>query len=87
MHAPILTHVAGIAFRMSQDLGFQCDPRYWVDEDQTIASPEDIEIRRRLYWGCFSSDEYAGNLEGLSSHVAHNGQDYKFHARPIALPT
>lgn len=53
----ILIGTLGIAFRMAQDLGFQRDPRYWVARDATIATPEDIEIRRRIYWGCYTSDK------------------------------
>lgn len=49
---------SGMAFRMGQDLGFHQDPTRWILQDRTIASPEDIEIRRRIYWGSYVSDKY-----------------------------
>lgn len=47
-----------MAFRMGQDLGFQQDPAQWVSKDETIVTEVDLEIRRRLYWGCYVSDKY-----------------------------
>lgn len=44
--------LSGIAFRMTQDLGFHKDPQYWIIHDLSIITSEDIEIRRRIYWGC-----------------------------------
>ncbi|KAK8233202.1 fungal-specific transcription factor domain-containing protein [Phyllosticta capitalensis] len=41
---------SGMAFRMSQDLGLQRDP-YW------ISNPEDVQIRRRIYWGAYLADK------------------------------
>lgn len=51
--------LVGMAFRMGQDLGFQQDPLRWVLQDQNLATPADIEIRRRIYWGCYLADKYA----------------------------
>jgi Fungal specific transcription factor domain len=42
---------------MGQDLGFQQDPARWVSQDNTLATLEDIEIRRRIYWGCYLADK------------------------------
>ncbi|KPM42497.1 hypothetical protein AK830_g4036 [Neonectria ditissima] len=49
--------LSGVAFRMAQDLGFQKDPQQWIASDASIATAEDIEIRRRIYWGCYTSDK------------------------------
>lgn len=49
--------VSGMAFRMGQDLGFQQDPMHWISLDGTLATPQDLEIRRRIYWGCYNSDK------------------------------
>ncbi|KAI5460498.1 fungal-specific transcription factor domain-containing protein [Mariannaea sp. PMI_226] len=48
---------SGVAFRMAQDLGFQRDPKFWISCDTSLATTEDIEIRRRIFWGCYSSDK------------------------------
>jgi hypothetical protein len=49
----------GMAFRMGQDLGMQQDPTHWISKDGSLATPQDIEIRRRIYWGCYTSDKLA----------------------------
>jgi hypothetical protein len=46
-----------MAFRMGQDLGFQQDPRHWISKDESLETPQDIEIRRRIYWGCYTLDK------------------------------
>jgi hypothetical protein len=46
-----------MAFRMGQDLGFHRDPRLWVFKDHSILTPSNIEIRRRIYWGCYLADK------------------------------
>ncbi|EXJ86750.1 hypothetical protein A1O3_03704 [Capronia epimyces CBS 606.96] len=48
--------LSGMAFRMAQGLGFHQDPSKWVISDQTITTTYDIEIRRRIYWGCYVAD-------------------------------
>ncbi|KAH0421668.1 transcription factor [Colletotrichum camelliae] len=55
---------SGIAFRMAQDLGFQRDPKDWVQHDSSLATPEDVEIRRRIYWGCYISDKLISLILG-----------------------
>lgn len=49
---------------MAQDLGFQKDPADWILQDFSIATNEDIEIRRRIYWGCYSSDKLISLILG-----------------------
>lgn len=49
---------------MAQDLGFQSDPRHWVLADSSTASVEDMEIRRRIYWGCYISDKIISLILG-----------------------
>lgn len=48
---------SGMAFRMGQELGFHQDPRAWINSDRTIITGIDIEIRRRVYWGCYVADK------------------------------
>ena len=47
----------GMAFRMGQDIGFHRDPTNWVSQDQSITTAQDVEIRRRIYWGCYVVDK------------------------------
>jgi hypothetical protein len=46
-----------MAFRVGQDLGFQQDPKFLVSQDLTIASEQDLVIRRRIYWGFYAADK------------------------------
>ncbi|KAG9506499.1 hypothetical protein J7337_000031 [Fusarium musae] len=62
----------GIAFRMAQDLGFQRDPKNWVSCDTSLATPEDIEIRRRIVWGCYTSDKLISLTLGRPVYFSHH---------------
>ncbi|KAF3025591.1 hypothetical protein E8E14_012201 [Neopestalotiopsis sp. 37M] len=55
---------SGIAFRMAQDLGIPTDPRHQIAPDSSHISQEDIEIRRRIYWGCYISDKVISLMLG-----------------------
>lgn len=48
-----------MAFRIGQDLGLQQDPKFLVSQDSSIASDQDLVIRRRIYWGLYVSDKLA----------------------------
>lgn len=50
--------LSGMAFRMGQDLGFHRDPRLWMSKDSSILTASDVEIRRRIYWGCYLADKF-----------------------------
>ncbi|KAK9847562.1 hypothetical protein MYU51_018527 [Penicillium brevicompactum] len=56
------------------DIGFHRDPTNWVSQDQSITTLQDIEIRRRIYWGCYVVDKfmslYLGRPVSLSSNDA-----------------
>ncbi|KAJ4407458.1 hypothetical protein N0V82_009921 [Gnomoniopsis sp. IMI 355080] len=60
---------SGIAFRMAQDLGFQRDPKQWISHDSSLATQEDLEIRRRIFWGCYTSDKLISLIMGRSVHL------------------
>lgn len=49
---------------MALDLGFQKDPLLWLSADKSLATAEDIEIRRRIYWGCYTSDKLISLILG-----------------------
>ncbi|KAI8262562.1 hypothetical protein K4K58_000538 [Colletotrichum sp. SAR11_239] len=63
---------SGIAFRMAQDLGFQRDPKDWVQHDSSLATPEDVEIRRRIYWGCYISDKLISLILGRPVYLVYD---------------
>jgi len=66
--------LAGMAFRMSQDLGLHQDPKFLVSQDSTIATDQDLVIRRRVYYGLYVSDKiislYLGRPVMLSEEEA-----------------
>ncbi|AGO12028.1 AaceriADR365Wp [[Ashbya] aceris (nom. inval.)] len=48
---------SGLAIRVGHDIGFQLDPKVWVtDEDSSALSESELEIRSRIYWGCYIAD-------------------------------
>lgn len=60
---------------MAQDLGFQSDPMNWLPHDSTIVSSEDIEIRRRIYWGSYISDKLISLVLGRSVQLAFDSAE------------
>lgn len=68
----VLMRRIGVAFRMAQDLGFQRDPKYWISYDTSLATAEDIEIRRRIFWGCYTSDKLISLTLGRPVYFSHN---------------
>lgn len=57
---------------MAQDLGFQKDPKHWVSHDSSLASEEDLEIRRRIFWGCYSSDKLVSLILGRPVYLFYD---------------
>ena len=66
-------YLSGIAYRVGFDMSFQLDPSAWFDlklynnQQQNLQSgipgydvltQEDIEIRSRIYWGCYLTDHF-----------------------------
>lgn len=60
---------------MAQDMGFQRDPKNWLSHDASIASSEDVEIRRRIYWGCYISDKLISLILGRPVHLAYDAAE------------
>lgn len=60
---------------MAQDLGFQNDPVNWVSLDLTIVTNEDVEIRRRIYWGCYISDKLISLILGRPVQLPFNSAE------------
>lgn len=56
---------------MAQDLGFQKDPTSWISHDISLTTFEDLEIRRRIYWGCYISDKLISLILGRAVHLCY----------------
>lgn len=57
---------------MAQDLGFQRDPKQWISHDASLSNEEDLEIRRRIFWGCYTSDKLISLIMGRSVHLFYD---------------
>lgn len=57
---------------MAQDLGFQKDPKSWISCDFSLTTLEDLEIRRRIYWGCYISDKLISLILGRPVHLDYD---------------
>lgn len=77
---------SGIAFRMAQDLGFQKDPKHWMSHDSSLATEEDLEIRRRIFWGCYSSDKLISLVLGRPVYFFHDDAEVDTTSRLPDLP-
>ncbi|KAJ9611500.1 hypothetical protein H2200_004684 [Cladophialophora chaetospira] len=64
----------GYALRMIYDLGLHLDPK------ETSDSPEQVEIRRRVFWGAFVSDKlqslYLGRPVAINLRDSHVSRDF-----------
>lgn len=56
--------LSGIAFRMGIDIGFQLNPQNWHINNKQILLDHDVEIRKRIYWGCYTADHFISLLLG-----------------------
>lgn len=63
---------SGNAFRIAQDLGVQKDPKNWVSYDASLTTDEDIEMRRRIYWGCYISDKLISLILGRPVYLYYD---------------
>ena len=55
-----------MAFRIGQELGLQQDPKFLISQDSSIASDQDLVIRRRVYWGLYVSDKLVRTPRDIS---------------------
>lgn len=53
----IAWYLSGLAIRVGYEMGFQLDPQVWVTaEDRVPLTRTELEIRSRIYWGCYVAD-------------------------------
>lgn len=60
---------------MAQDLGFQKDPARWSCDESSALTDVDIEVRRRIYWGCYTSDKLISMILGRPVHLAYDAAE------------
>lgn len=55
-------YFSGLAIRVGYDMGFQLDPKVWITDDSINEnqdlSDSELEIRSRIYWGCYIADHF-----------------------------
>ncbi|CCE65824.1 hypothetical protein TPHA_0N00440 [Tetrapisispora phaffii CBS 4417] len=61
-------YFSGLAVRVGYDMGFQLDPEGWYSDDtsQPLTRSE-LEIRSRIYWGCYIADHFICLMLGRTS--------------------
>jgi hypothetical protein len=68
-----------MAFRMAIDLGIQL-PNDKLSTYVKNLSPEDIEIRKRLFWSCYTWDKaislYCGRMPAFTPAVDTNDPNF-----------
>lgn len=57
----------GNAMRMGFDIGFQLNPQVWFVKSKEILNPLDMEVRSRIYWGCYMADHFISLVLGRPS--------------------
>lgn len=65
---------------MAQDMGFHRDPKCWLGDDAALAQLEDIEIRRRIYWGCYNADKLISLILGRPVQLTYSAA----HVEPLS---
>ncbi|CCG25892.1 Tea1 transcription factor [Candida orthopsilosis Co 90-125] len=59
--------LSGNAMRMGFDIGFQLNPKVWFVKSKESLNPLDVEIRSRIYWGCYMADHFISLVLGRPS--------------------
>lgn len=64
-------YFSGLAIRVGYDMGFQLDPKVWYTEDSKSQLTEsELEIRSRIYWGCYIADHFICLMLGRTSTLS-----------------
>ncbi|SCU96304.1 LAMI_0F06084g1_1 [Lachancea mirantina] len=65
-------YFSGLAIRVGYDMGFQLDPKVWITDDINTGklSESELEIRSRIYWGCYIADHFICLLLGRTSTLS-----------------
>lgn len=64
-------YFSGLAIRVGYDMGFQLDPKVWyVDDNNLQLTQSELEIRSRIYWGCYIADHFICLMLGRTSTLS-----------------
>ena len=70
----IAWYLSGLAIRVGYEMGFQLDPQVWITTDSDDAKQKltksELEIRSRIYWGCYVADHLICVLLGRTSTLS-----------------
>ncbi|EDO15103.1 hypothetical protein Kpol_1071p10 [Vanderwaltozyma polyspora DSM 70294] len=64
-------YFSGLAIRVGYDMGFQLDPQVWFTDDSNLKlTNSELEIRSRIYWGCYIADHFICLMLGRTSSLS-----------------
>ncbi|CAI4065272.1 hypothetical protein SUVZ_08G3540 [Saccharomyces uvarum] len=64
-------YFSGLAIRVGYDMGFQLDPKVWyIDDSNLQLTQSELEIRSRIYWGCYIADHFICLMLGRTSTLS-----------------
>ncbi|AET39349.1 Cha4p Ecym_4286 [Eremothecium cymbalariae DBVPG len=63
---PLAWYESGLAFRIAHEIGLHLNPEAWDSVYADKLSHLDIEVRSRIYWGCYIADHLIAVLFGRS---------------------
>lgn len=70
-------YFSGLAIRVGYEMGFQLDPEVWITDDndgdgdsKSKLTKGELEIRSRIYWGCYIADHLICLLLGRTSTLS-----------------
>lgn len=59
--------LSGIGIRMGMDIGFHLEPSKWFIKNSSMLTSHDINVRRRVFWGCYMADHFISFVLGRPS--------------------
>ena len=65
----------GMAVRMAQDLGMHKNADKWSNVGKTLFSAEQLQTRRRIWYGCVVMDKYVSTYIGRPVAIFENDFD------------
>lgn len=66
---PTAWYLSGLAFRIAHEIGLHLNPESWSNVYEDELSHLDIEVRSRIYWGCYIADHLICVLFGRSASL------------------
>ncbi|CCK70313.1 Tea1p KNAG_0E00450 [Huiozyma naganishii CBS 8797] len=67
-------YFSGLAIRVGYEMGFQLDPEVWYtdadDNGKGKLTKSELEIRSRIYWGCYIADHFICLMLGRTSTLS-----------------